>query len=188
MRSSDDRRPSSSLRLRALAAALTPLALSACVGTPEGFEPGRGATVEVRELRRAGVCNSRSGAASVTLLNDLDALKAWQQAQQVDLVGEAPLAPGPYALVEHGARNTGGYAVVVGRRAFVGDGVLYLNASFLAPIGDALRPAMLTSPCALIALPVGNYGVVELRDPQGRRRATSNAPPLPSPALAAPAQ
>ncbi len=171
---------------RSLAAVL-PLALAACA-TQDGYVIGSNGTVEVSEIRRASVCNSTSGAAAVTLLGDRDALKTWQQTHHVDLIGDAPLPSGPYALVEHGARSTGGYAVVVSRKAWVSEGVLYLNASFLAPIGDTLRAEMLTSPCALIALPAGNYAVVELRDPQGRRRASSNAPPLATPALSAPVQ
>ena len=185
----DDRRPSSAVWHRACrgAALLSLLVLTGCV-TQDGYALGGSNTIEVREVRRASVCNSSSGSAAVTILTDVEALKAWQQLHHVDLIGDAPLPTGPFALVEHGARNTGGYAVLVGRKATVADGVLYLSASFLAPIGDTLRPEMLTSPCALIALPAGNYAVVELRDPQGRRRASSNAPPLTSPALAAPAQ
>jgi hypothetical protein len=188
MRLFDDRRPSLPvLRSARRFVALLPFALAACA-TQDGYVIGGNGTVYVSEVRRATVCNSTSGAAAVTMLGDREALKAWQEAHHVDLIGDAPLAPGPYVLVEHGARNTGGYAVVVSRKAFVSDGVLYLNASFLAPIGDTLRAEMLTSPCALIAVPAGNYAVVELRDPQGRRRASSNAPPLATPALAAPAQ
>jgi hypothetical protein len=144
--------------------------------------------VETPELRHASNCNSTSGAAAVTLLRDADALRRWQQAHQVDLIGDAPIPAGPYAVVEHGARNVAGYAVVVASSAWVSGNVLALQASFLSPASNQLHAEMLTSPCALIQLPPGNYDAVELFDTRGRRRAISSAPPPPTPATSTPAQ
>ena len=170
-----------SVRLLLLATTVTS---AGCVAL-DGRE---GSVVEVSELRHATVCNSASGAAAVTVLPTIEALRDWQQARGIDLIDDAPLPSGPYALVEHGARNTGGYAVVVNRSALLADGILTLRASFLAPIGNELRAAVLTSPCALIRIPPGNYDLVQLVDPRGRRRAISSEPPRPTPAGSAPAQ
>lgn len=131
---------------------------------------------QVTELRRLDICGSDSGAAAVTLFADTAQLRVWQQQRGIDLIGDGALPAGPYAVIEHGARNTGGYAVVPNRRASIGEGVLVLSAKFNAP-DSSLRAQVLTSPCVLMALPRGDYIVVEVIDAQGYLRASSNEPP-----------
>ncbi len=157
------------------------LGLSACAGVLR--QPDE---VDVAELRRLNVCGSESGAAAVTLLPDAEALRAWQQPRGIDLSDAGPLPRGPFAVVEHGARNTGGYGLAVSRQAYVDEEVLTLYASFLSP-GSELRAAMPTSPCVLVALPSGSYRIVELLDPLNHRRAISN-PVSAAPGVASPTQ
>lgn len=144
------------------------------------LQAGPGA-VEVRELRALAVCNTSSGDAAISRLDDAEALRRWQAKRGIDLVGTAVLPAGPFAVVEHGARNTGGYALAIARYASVADGVLSLQASFIAPPGGALRSEQLSSPCALVQLPPGNYHALELLDGRGQRRALSTAAPLQAP-------
>ena len=147
--------------------------------------PGSGRDVEVAEIRRLAFCASASNEAAVTWLADATAVRDWQAARGIDLIGVGPLPAGPFAVVEHGVRTTGGYSVAVARRAYLGGGVLKLTASFLAPKADELRGYALTGPCVLVKLPTGDYARVEVRDPSGARRAIS---PLPSAAAPAPTQ
>lgn len=163
-----------SLRRAAVAAAL--LLAAGCAQLQAG--PG---AVEVRELRAWPVCNSASGLAAITAFGDAEALRGWQAARGIDLIGAAPLPSGPFAVVEHGARNTGGYALAIARYAGVADGVLSLRASFISPPGGALHSEQLTSPCALVQLPPGNYHTLELVDGSGRRRAFTAAATPPPP-------
>lgn len=164
--------------VRALPAAAALLLGAGCAQ----LQAGAGA-VEVVELRALPVCNSASGEATISGFADAEALQRWQAARGIDLIGAAPLPPGPFAVIEHGARNTGGYALAVARYASVADGVLSLRASFISPPGGAPRSAQLTSPCTLVKLPPGNYRTLELVDGSGRRRALVAAatPPAPTP-------
>ncbi len=162
------------------------LLLTACGSLPQSVPalviPGSGSDVEVAEIRRLAFCASASNDAAVTLLADSTAVRDWQTARGVDLIAVGPLPAGPFAVVEHGARTTGGYSVAVTRRAYLSGGVLKLTASFLAPKPDALRGYALTSPCVLVKLPPGDYARVEVRDPSGTRRAISPLPAAPTPA------
>lgn len=133
---------------------------------------------EVYEIRRASICNGSGSDAAVELLQDAAAVKAWQDARGIDLIGSKPLPAGPFAVVDHGTRTTGGYGLAVSRRGRLREGALKLTASFLSPKPDEIRPYALTSPCVLVKLPAGSYSSVEVVDPSGRRRAvTATAAP-----------
>jgi len=149
------------------------LALSAC--SMLGMVPD-GDPVHVLEIRRLAVCNSDGPQAHLTLLSDREAVRAWQHAHNVDLVGVDPLpSSGPYVLVEMGVRLSAGYGVAVSREATVSAGTLRLNASLISPDPGQPVAQMVTSPCALLALPPGSYHAAELRDPAGALLARADA-------------
>lgn len=137
--------------------------------------------VDVSEIRRQSFCGASADTAAVTLIADAEALRAWQQARGVDLIGGAPLPAGPFAVVDHGSRTTGGYGVLVSRRAVQRSRMLVITASFLSPKPDEMRGYALTSPCVLVKLPIGNYDSVEIVDPAGLRRAVTAAAAPPTP-------
>ncbi len=143
--------------------------------------------IEVSEVRRLSNCGTESGAAAVTLLPTANAVRDWQRARGIDLTDGGVLPPGAFAVVEHGARNTGGYSVAVLRQARSAGDVVSLYANFLEPNSE-LRAQMLTSPCVLVALPPGDFRIVELLDSVGRRRAISNEPPPATASSATPAR
>ncbi|MDP3295799.1 MAG: hypothetical protein Q8M37_13830 [Nevskia sp.] len=210
--------PGSASRFRQLAAPLAAAAVVLTAGCGSlsipGLSrlPGGDDDVEVSEIRRFGNCVTNGEAAAVTLLANEAALQAWQTARGIDLIAAASgglLPPGPFAVVEHGSRATGGYGLLISRRAYQDGHNLRLTASFLSPprIGPGadsgageVRRNIATSPCVLVQLPPGNYDRVSVVDPSGKRRAQYLPPvpgvavpaapapaPAPAPDLAAPA-
>lgn len=169
---------SSSISPLAVASLLGCAWLAACSAVPASVlsssrTPRISIAFEVSEIRRLLQCAAASDAVAVTVLTDAEALRAWQQGRGVDLIGNAPLPEGPFAVVDHGSRATGGYGIAVSRPALQRGAVLSITASFLSPKTDETRGYALTSPCVLVKLPVGNYDRVEIVDPAGRRRAIS---------------
>lgn len=151
--------------------------------------PGGDDNVEVSEIRRLVSCGGSGDAAVVTLLADEAALGRWQAARGIDLIAAAPggaLPPGPFAVVEHGARATGGYGLLISRRAYQQGHELRLTTSFLSPKTGEVRSDGPTSPCVLVKLPAGNYDRVSVIDPSGKRRA-QYLPPVPGAPAAVPA-
>ncbi len=199
--------PGSASRFRQLAAPLAAAAVVLAAGCGSlsipGLSrlPGGDDDVEVSEIRRYGNCVTNGEAAAVTLLADEAALQAWQTARGIDLIAAASgglLPPGPFAVVEHGSRATGGYGLLISRRAYQDGHNLRLTASFLSPriVSGAgeVRGNIATSPCVLVQLPPGNYDRVSVVDPSGKRRAQYLPPvpgvavPAPAPAVPAPAE
>ncbi len=149
--------------------------------------PGGDDNVEVSEIRRLVSCGATGDAAVVTLLADEAALSNWQSARGINLIAApgAALPPGPFAVVEHGARATGGYGLLISRRAYQQGRELRLTTSFLSPKTGEVRSDGPTSPCVLVKLPAGNYQRVSVVDPSGKRRALY-LPPVPGAPAAAP--
>lgn len=148
--------------------------LAACSGVPGTARvpfDAAGDEVEVREIRQLSACAATGTDAAVHLLADEQALRDWQQARGIDLIGPGALPPGPFAVVDHGARLTAGYGLAVSRRARAGDATLTMVASFLSPKADDTRSDTPTSPCVLVALPAGAYRRIVVIEPSGRRRA-----------------
>jgi hypothetical protein len=129
--------------------------------------------IAVEEVRRAQVCNTPTENAAVTLFPDLASAHAWEASRGVALIGDAPLPDGPYALVEMGTRNTGGYGVAVSRTAGRDGDRLILKATFIAPAAGRMVAEMISSPCALVSLPQAHYSEIWLIDQDGKRRARS---------------
>ncbi|WP_293387609.1 protease complex subunit PrcB family protein [Nevskia sp.] len=179
--------------LAAPLAAVAAVLMAGCASLPiPGLDrlPGADDNVEVSEIRRLVSCGGSGDAAVVTLLADEAALSSWQSARGIDLIAAAPggaLPSGPFAVVEHGARATGGYGLLISRRAYQQGHDLRLTTSFLSPKTGEVRSDGPTSPCVLVKLPLGNYDRVSVIDPSGKRRARY-LPPVPgAPAVAVPA-
>ncbi|WP_295685367.1 protease complex subunit PrcB family protein [uncultured Nevskia sp.] len=176
--------------LAAPLAAVAAVLMAGCASLSIPGLPGGDDNVEVSEIRRLISCGGSGDAAAVTLLADEAALSSWQTARGVDLIAAAPggaLPPGPFAVVEHGARATGGYGLLISRRASQQGHELRLTTSFLSPKTGEVRSDGPTSPCVLVKLPLGNYSRVSVVNPSGKRRA-QYLPPVPgAPAAAVPA-
>ena len=136
------------------------------------------ATIEVREVGRSLACNSPGDAVRAQILPDLKAVRDWQGARGVRFPGDDALLPAPYALVEMGARPTGGYGLAVARSAVLRGELLILEATFVSPSPGSLVTEALTSPCVLVQLPPGRYSSVEVDDPGGAVRATGGVGPV----------
>ena len=146
---------------------LLSLGLSACAGTSGWLS--RESSAETSEVARSQQCNSEGPEARLTLLPDPGAVAAWQQQHGVDF-GDARLPQGPFALVEMGERNTGGYGIAISRLAGRRGDTLTLRGTFIAPAADAMTTQAITSPCVLVSLPRDGYSTVEVIDQDGRRR------------------
>jgi hypothetical protein len=155
-----------------LLAAVLPLA--ACSVDWNSFAPiwfSHDNTVSVEEVRRSQQCNSPSGEARVALFPDVAAVRAWEASRSIQLIGDEPLDEAPYALVEMGTRNTGGYGIAVSRAATRDGDDLVLKATFVSPGADREVAQVISSPCALVRLPQAYYKQIEVRDQDGNRRA-----------------
>jgi hypothetical protein len=54
--------------------------------------------------------------------------------------------------------------------------LVILQANFIGPPDGALAAQVLTSPCVLVRLPHGRYGLAEVQDPDGHVMARGAAP------------
>jgi len=133
----------------------------------------REASLEVREVARSGYCNTPGDAPRVQLLAGAQAVMDWQRARGTALAAAEQLAPATYAVVEHGARSTGGYGITVTRGEVRGE-LAVLQVTFVAPAPGAMTTQALSAPCVLVQLPPGSYAGVEVRDAAGALRATGN--------------
>lgn len=162
-------------RLPRLAAGLLLWPLAACSGLG-GLARDEGEPVHVAEIRREALCNSDGPQPRLSLLADAEAVRAWQHAHNMDLIGVDPLpSPGPFAVVEMGVRLSAGYGIAVSREASVSGGVLRLSASQLTPDPRQAAAQMVTSPCVLVALPPRAYRGAELYDASGSLLARADA-------------
>ena len=181
---------------RLAALATLGIALGAC-GTTQSLISGTGklfssyTDIEVREIGRSLYCNTPGESATVQLLPDAQAVLDWQASRGVALAGSESVVQTPYAVVEMGARPTGGYGVAVARAAVLRGEALILKASFVSPAPGSLRTQALSSPCVLVQLPRGRYRSVEVQDQTGTvqaRGGLGTATPAPEPPTNPPAQ
>lgn len=153
----------------------------------------RSVPLEVREVGRSLYCNTPGEQARVTLLPDLQSALDWQASRNIVLAPAESLAQVPYALVEMGARPTGGYGLAIARAAKLDGEQVLLSATFLSPSPGSIRTQALSSPCVLVALPRGRYDEIVVRDETGEVRARGGRaqapipvePPAPDPAAPA---
>ena len=149
---------------------LSCLSLAACGGM-SSLSPGKlfesHTDIEVREVARSLYCNTPGEQAAVELLPDAQAVIGWQSARGVALAGSESIVQSPYAVVEMGARPTGGYGLAVARGAVLRGETAVLKATFVSPSPGSLRTQALSSPCVLVQLPRGRYSAVEVQDPTG---------------------
>ena len=158
------------------AALLAPVLAGCCLAQ------GARDSLDVREVASSAYCNTPGDAPAVLLLAGPEAVAQWQRARGMTLAGTGALAPGTYAVVEHGARRTGGYGVAVAPAAALRGETIVLQATFTAPPPGAMTTQALSSPCVLVQLPPGRYQAIEVRDAAGALRASGTFTPLPSPA------
>lgn len=145
---------------------LAPCALSGCVTGSGWF----GEPTKVAEVGRAVACGTAGAEARLQLFTDTGAVRLWERSHGVRL-NTGFLDAGRYALVEMGRHSTGGYGIAVSSEARRSGSTLELNATFFTPAPDAMVTQMLTSPCVLVRLPVGDYSQLRLLDQDGRARA-----------------
>ncbi|HUR39934.1 MAG TPA: protease complex subunit PrcB family protein [Verrucomicrobiae bacterium] len=148
--------------------------LAGCGATRDLF--ARETPIEVREVGRSLYCNTPGETVHVTLLADAQAVADWQAARGIVLAGGESLSQAPHAVVEMGARPTGGYGIAVARGAALRGEVVVLAATFVSPPPGSIRTQALSSPCVLVQLPRGRYTEVEVRDPSGELRARGGRP------------
>lgn len=129
--------------------------------------------IAVEEVARANVCNTTAGESEVTLMPNVGALQAWAAGRGIELSGAGgrPLPETPYAVVELGQREHGGYGLAVSRQAGVRDGVLLLRATFFEPQPGRWAGSEPSSPCAMVSLPPREYRQVRVIDQVGKVRA-----------------
>ena len=161
-------------------------ALTAC-GLKAGDVFTSATPIQVREVGRSLQCNTPGPEPHAQLLDDGAAAWSWQKSRGINLAGRESLGDSPYAVVETGAKHTGGYGLAVSRAAALQGDLVILNATFISPGENSMVTQALTSPCALVELPAGRYRSIEVRDPSGAVRASgSDAPPPPDTEPASP--
>lgn len=133
--------------------------------------------IEVREVGRSLYCNAPGQEVTARLFSGAAAVLGWMDARSVRLSAKDLLADVPYAVIEMGQRNTGGYGVAVSRAAVLRGELLILSATFVSPDPDRMVTQALTSPCVLVQLPPGRYSTVEVQDQTGTSRATGRLAP-----------
>ncbi len=129
-------------------------------------------TVELRELRRALVCDTPTEAAVVRLFDSAEQLRAWDANNMLQLERIELPQDSSFVLLEQGLRNTGGYSVELRERAEVDEqGTLKLTAEWIEPGADRIVTQIMTSLCVLAAVEPALYPRVELYDKNGTFRA-----------------
>lgn len=129
-------------------------------------------TAYVRESGHSLNCGSTDKQMSVRLFLTKDEAKQWETSRNLSL-----LKPGggsyAYALVDMGQQPTGGYGVLVSRKAEMSGDLLTLKATLIQPEQGQVVSLASTNPCALIVLPLGEYKQVEVKDQDGKLIATT---------------
>jgi hypothetical protein len=129
------------------------------------FSPERAIAVE--SVGRSQHCGTDGSAARVTLFADAAAVLAWQASRNLQLLTERPLDL-PHAVIELGARSTGGHGLAVSHAAGRRGDVVFLRVTTFSPaaaVSDAAgRP---TAPCSLVRLPQGPWSGIEVYDQSG---------------------
>lgn len=129
--------------------------------------------VSVEEVVRANVCGTAGGESEVTVLPDLNALKAWAAPRRLELVSSTgkPLPESPYAVVEFGQRPNSGYGLAISRQAGMSGSDLVLKGTFFEPTQGRWASDEPSSPCVVVSLPPREYRIVRVIDQTGRVRA-----------------
>lgn len=129
-------------------------------------------TAYVREAGHSLNCGTTEATISVRLFKTKDEVKQWETSHNLSL-----LKPGggayAYALVDMGQQPSGGYGVVVSRKAQMEGDLISLKATLIQPEPEQPVSLAQTSPCVLIVLPQGDYSQVEVRDQNGSLIATT---------------
>lgn len=131
-----------------------------------------GETAYVREGGASLSCGTTGDRTQVQLFPDLAAWQQWEQAHGLTLLKKAS-GTYRYALIEMGARPSGGYGILVSRKALLDGDLLTLRATVIQPTSDQTVSPQPTQPCSLVVLPQGDYTQVEVQDQEGQVIATT---------------
>lgn len=164
----------SKARISAALVAAT-LALGACSSWP-GRLFGPDQVIEVSEVGRAMDCAASSPDSSIQMFASADAVRAWQQNNGVQLIGDQSMLAGSYVLVQLGQRKNNGYGLLLGPEAQVDDQRVRLHGTFFEPDASSVATEALGGPCVLVRLPVGPWRGIDLYDQAGKRRAWTAQP------------
>lgn len=123
-------------------------------------------TAYVREAGRSPRCGSAPKQLSVRLFENQDEVLQWQDHRNLKLLKQSG-GNYAYALIEMGAKPSGGYGVLVSRKAALDGDELTLKATILQPDPEAKLKPEKTSPCVLITLPRGEYDEIFVEDQNG---------------------
>jgi hypothetical protein len=129
-------------------------------------------TAYVREAGRALNCGTTDAKISVQLFKTKDEVKQWEASRNLSLLKSSGGAYA-YALVDMGQQPSGGYGVVVSRKAQMDGNLISLKATLIQPEEGQSVPMAPTSPCVLIVLPQGEYTQAEVVDQNGKLIATT---------------
>ena len=130
-------------------------------------------TAYVREAGRALNCGTTEAQISVRLFKTKDEVKQWETSRNLSLLKPGGGGAYAYALVDMGQQPSGGYGVVISRKAQMEGDLISLRATLIQPEeGQSVSMAQ-TSPCVLIVLPQGDYTQVEAKDQNGNLIATT---------------
>lgn len=136
---------------------------------PYDFPAG---TVELKELRRALVCDTPTEQARVRAFDSAAALLADPLGASLQAADLSLPADSSYVVVELGQRRTGGYSLEPRSKAELDEtGRLQVQADWIEPAADRMRIQILTSLCVLLQAPAMPYNRVELLDTTGAVRA-----------------
>lgn len=171
--------PRNPLLLLAIAAAVSGCASPGSAGDDTFFGVGQWfnpeKSVEVAEAGRSQHCGTEGGDTRVQLLANAAAVREWEIARRVAL-GSEELPDTSFALVEMGARESGGYGFAVSRVAgYRGDMIVLKLTSFAPSPNRSVNPGP-TAPCVLVSLPGGPWNSLRVTDQSGLVRAAYPPP------------
>lgn len=129
--------------------------------------------VEVRELARSQACGTQQEQTAISLFTDAADVERWQQSRGVQLLDTGAMPAGPYALVEMGRRPTGGYGMLISRKAGIRKEMLVLRSTDFTPAEGSEQTQQETSPCVLMALPPAFYRGLVVINQSGVVQATT---------------
>lgn len=153
------------------------VSLASCADL-QRFNPfNLGQVSEVQPLASADVCHTPGTAMQLHWFTNADALHAFEKTRRFHFDPAGPLPSGPFAVIELGMRDAAGYGFAISRMAHDFGDTLVLSATFFEPSNAAANAGSAVSPCALVALPVGTYRHIQLRDPVGTLRVSSGLLP-----------
>jgi len=142
-----------------------------------------GQRIPLRILAQDVLCGGNRPTTSVTLVADSDQLKRILIESKGRMLGQSPPTPAVDFNTEHvitiqmGQKPTGGYGIELAEPdATLNDGEALIRLRWIEPAPGAIVTQILTSPCLIIALPIGAYEEIVITDENGNVRETISLP------------